>query len=125
MLIHWNSEKGQGRGETHEVIEHRLRQMGRLKLADWLGKTVFHQLGKDLERSFDDPFRNLDKEEDRGRKYTPVEQLAEAGDPTEWLPIDTIFYSIVAILLVLTTGILLVISYRLFCRNLFARKRSM
>lgn len=61
MLIHWNSERGQGRGETHEIIEHRLRQMGKHSLADWLGRTVFHQLGLDLERSLEDPFRDLDK----------------------------------------------------------------
>lgn len=59
MLLHWNSAEGEGRGETHEAVEHRLRQMGRYDLADWLGKTVFHQLGKDLERSVDSPFQQL------------------------------------------------------------------
>ncbi|RZC41116.1 L-xylulose reductase, partial [Asbolus verrucosus] len=51
LLLHWNSAEGEGRGETHEALEHRLRQMGKYELADWLGKTVFHQLGEDLENS--------------------------------------------------------------------------
>lgn len=53
LLINWNSGKEQweGRGKTHEEVEHRLRQIGKINLADWLGKTVFHQLAKDINDS--------------------------------------------------------------------------
>ncbi|KAF5282904.1 hypothetical protein FQR65_LT14181 [Abscondita terminalis] len=58
MLLHWNSQPGEGKGETHEVLQHRLRQIGRVDLADWIGKTVFHELGQemldDLKHPFDD-----------------------------------------------------------------------
>ncbi|KAF2894508.1 hypothetical protein ILUMI_11669 [Ignelater luminosus] len=53
LLLHWNSAPGEGRGETHEAVQHRLRQLGRNDLADWLGKTVFHELGEEMNRKFD------------------------------------------------------------------------
>lgn len=59
MLLHWNNSPGEGKGETHEVLGHRLRQLGREDLADWLARTVFHELGKDIERSLDNPFREF------------------------------------------------------------------
>ncbi|XP_032668201.1 uncharacterized protein LOC116842714 [Odontomachus brunneus] len=48
QLLHWNEHPAEGRGKTHAAIVHRLRQIGRDDLADWLGKTAFKQLGKDL-----------------------------------------------------------------------------
>ena len=59
QLVYWNSSPGEGRGETHQHIEHRLRQIGRGDLADWLGKTTFRQLGKDLLKSIDEPFGDI------------------------------------------------------------------
>lgn len=58
-LLHWNSAAGEGKGETHEAIEHRLRQLGRYDLADWLGNTVFHQLGEDLQRNLNNSFKEF------------------------------------------------------------------
>lgn len=63
-MIHWNSAVGEGKGETHDVIEHRLRQMDKQELADWLGKTVFHQLSNDLKESLNDPFHDLKGKEE-------------------------------------------------------------
>lgn len=48
QLLHWNEHSAEGRGKTHAAIVHRLRQIRRDDLADWLGKTAFKQLGKDL-----------------------------------------------------------------------------
>lgn len=59
LLHHWNSEEGEGKGETHEVLEHRLRQMGKVELADWLGKTIFRELAEDLNRSLDKDLDNF------------------------------------------------------------------
>ncbi|XP_048507542.1 uncharacterized protein LOC125500142 [Athalia rosae] len=56
LLLHWNSSPGEGRGQTHEDIEHRLRQLNRNDLADWLGKTTFKELGRDLGRALNHPF---------------------------------------------------------------------
>ncbi|KAJ8948438.1 hypothetical protein NQ318_007961, partial [Aromia moschata] len=53
LLHHWNSQQGEGKGETHELLEHRLRQMEKNELADWLGRTVFHELAVDLNRSLE------------------------------------------------------------------------
>lgn len=63
-MVHWNSAVGEGRGETHDVIEHRLRQMGKQELADWLGRTVFHQLSQDLVHSLQDPFHDMKETEE-------------------------------------------------------------
>lgn len=52
MLLHYNSAVGEGKGATHVELEHRLIQIGREDLAEWLGKTVFHQLSKDLNETF-------------------------------------------------------------------------
>lgn len=69
-LQYWNSQSGEGKGETHEVLQHRLRQMGKEKLADWLGKTVFHQLGVDLEKSITEGLLDLVTTEERSLIYT-------------------------------------------------------
>ncbi|XP_018563383.1 uncharacterized protein LOC108905091 [Anoplophora glabripennis] len=59
LLHHWNSQSGEGKGETHEILEHRLRQIGKDALADWLGKTVFHEIGKDLNDSLEKGFKGF------------------------------------------------------------------
>ncbi|XP_061379876.1 uncharacterized protein LOC133319445 [Danaus plexippus] len=50
LLIDYSDgkESWQGGNKTHGVIAHRLRQLGRSDLADWLCKAVFHQLAKDI-----------------------------------------------------------------------------
>ncbi|XP_053973261.1 uncharacterized protein LOC128888113 [Hylaeus anthracinus] len=62
-LIHWNGSPGDGRGKTHEALAHRLRQINRNELADWLGKSAFTQLGKDLGRAVVKAFDTISKEE--------------------------------------------------------------
>lgn len=62
-LLHWNSSPGEGRGKTHAAIVHRLRQLNRNDLADWLGKTAFKQLGKDLDDAIAPSFEDLADEE--------------------------------------------------------------
>lgn len=42
------NEPWQGENKTHEQISRRLRQIGKSDLANWVGKTVFHQLAKDI-----------------------------------------------------------------------------
>ncbi|XP_014235988.1 uncharacterized protein LOC106658502 [Trichogramma pretiosum] len=59
QLLHWNSSPGEGAGKTHQHLEHRLRQIGRRDLADWLGKTTFRELGKDVLRAVNDSFGQL------------------------------------------------------------------
>ncbi|XP_071878325.1 uncharacterized protein [Bombus fervidus] len=62
-LLHWNSSPAEGKGNTHEVLTHRLRQINRNDLADWLGKSSFVQIGKDLDRALVNTFDELVKEE--------------------------------------------------------------
>ncbi|XP_043262274.1 uncharacterized protein LOC122403058 [Colletes gigas] len=62
-LIHWNGSPAEGRGNTHEALTHRLRQINRSDLADWLGKSAFAQLGKDLDRAVANAFDKIEKEE--------------------------------------------------------------
>lgn len=63
QLVHWNSSPNEGLGQSHEVLGHRLRQLGRNDLADWLGKSTFKQLGRDIERIMDRPFDKLSEQE--------------------------------------------------------------
>lgn len=53
LLLRWSSgqEKWEGKRKTHMEIEHRLRQIGRKDLADWLGKTAYHNVAKDLNHT--------------------------------------------------------------------------
>nr|XP_012231024.1 PREDICTED: uncharacterized protein LOC105677177 [Linepithema humile] len=62
QLLHWNNSPGEGRGKTHAAIVHRLRQLNRNDLADWLGKTAFKQLGKDLDNAIALSFKELTEE---------------------------------------------------------------
>lgn len=126
MLIHWNSQAGEGRGQTHEVVMRRLNQLGRRDLADWLGRTVFNQLGKDLEHSLDDPFRDLAENDENTHKYTlgPTYEPINDSDPSEWWAIDTILYVLITGLILLTFIILGVVLFRLVRRKREKRKRT-
>lgn len=53
LLLHWNSTPKEGKGKAHIEVTHRLNQIGREDLAEWLSKTVFHQLSKNLKESLD------------------------------------------------------------------------
>ncbi|XP_044272649.1 uncharacterized protein LOC123016362 [Tribolium madens] len=107
LLLHWNSAEGEGKGDTHESLEHRLRQMGRYDLADWLGRTVFHQLGEDLERSLKEgvgDYKNETTTPDNISMPTLV-PIIEYSDPTEWGPGDTICLVLVAGLIIAIFGV--------------------
>jgi len=98
LLIHWNSQPGEGKGETHVVLAHRLKQLGHDNLADWLSRTVFHQLGLDLNRTLlMDPFKDVAQED--GTEESVEEILTPMGeeDEDEWLPIDTMLCIILVI----------------------------
>ncbi|XP_025836455.1 uncharacterized protein LOC112906479 [Agrilus planipennis] len=98
LLLHWNSTPGEGKGETHEILLHRLRQIGRDDLADWLGKTVFHQLGNDLEREINealDDFQNVTEKTHRYEAKPTFAPPVGDVDPTEWLPFDTICWVLI------------------------------
>lgn len=54
LLVKWNSSAEAWEGKTHSIVEHRLRQLNKIELADMLGKMVFHQLAKDVNKSLED-----------------------------------------------------------------------
>lgn len=51
LLLHWNQATNEGKGQTHGILESRLRQIGKIELANWLGKNVFQELGQELENN--------------------------------------------------------------------------
>ncbi|KAJ8897357.1 hypothetical protein PR048_002703 [Dryococelus australis] len=64
LLLHWSSTAGQGKGATHEMLSHRLRQLKHDDLAEWLSGNVFHQLAIDLDYNMKhDPLGPLATEE--------------------------------------------------------------
>nr|CAI5866856.1 unnamed protein product [Callosobruchus analis] len=110
LLHHWNSKKNEGKGETHEALQHRLRQMGKTELADWLGKTVFRELGADLNRSFEYDFTETTTAVvinstaefylDMGSLQAKVE-----GERPVWTPLDTIISLTTVGIIILLTGL--------------------
>ena len=55
LLVEWKSgtKELEGRGDTHDIVKRRLTQLGYYDLADWLDKTLFDQLGKQLNKSLE------------------------------------------------------------------------
>nr|XP_033332159.1 uncharacterized protein LOC117223772 [Megalopta genalis] len=93
-LIHWNSSPSEGKGKTHEALTHRLRQINRDDLADWLGKSTFTQLGKDLSRVVEKSFDELAKEE--SEPSSPITLAPKSHvDEDPWLEIDTVLLAVV------------------------------
>ncbi|KAG5896210.1 hypothetical protein JTB14_009712 [Gonioctena quinquepunctata] len=125
QLHHWNSEPGEGKGETHEVLEHRLRQMGKYGLADWLGRTVFHELALDLNRSIESGFRELASEKTSeidilGPTLVPIIQ---DSDHTPWFSIDIFLYSLMLGLLLTTAALGVGLMYAGIC-NWWRKRQS-
>ncbi|XP_011867612.1 PREDICTED: uncharacterized protein LOC105561867 [Vollenhovia emeryi] len=107
QLLHWNSSPAEGRGKTHAAIIHRLRQLNRNDLADWLGRTAFKQLGKDLDDAITLSFDELAKEEMETSTsafheafvvyslFATTEPVTWTREEDPWLPIDTILMALV------------------------------
>ncbi|XP_076636744.1 uncharacterized protein LOC143349399 [Colletes latitarsis] len=94
-LIHWNGSPAEGRGNTHEALTHRLRQINRSDLADWLGKSAFAQLGKDLDRAVANAFDTIEKGETEHSFPITLEPSAiyeEEKDP--WVQVDIVLLAI-------------------------------
>lgn len=102
LLMQWNGgdEKYEGKRKTHYDIEHRLRQMGKSDIADWLGKTVFHNIGKELNRTHADPVFIDDKRKHKGLKIFKDKSSKHFGEG--WTTIDTILCVLLMGLLVVT-----------------------
>ncbi|KAB0800031.1 hypothetical protein PPYR_07911 [Photinus pyralis] len=119
LLLHWNSQKGEGKGETHEVVQHRLRQLGRADLADWLGKTVFHELGEELMEELKNPFDTVINVTERQTYRMPQTLSTEyKWDPTEWLAFDTICWAVIIGLTSFAFFLLIKAAFILFMRKI-------
>ncbi|XP_076302804.1 uncharacterized protein LOC143221185 isoform X2 [Lasioglossum baleicum] len=119
-LIHWNSSPTEGKGKTHEALTHRLRQINRNDLADWLGKSTFTQLGKDLSRAVGKSFDELAKEE--SDSSSPILLASKSYDDADpWLQVDIV---LLAILLGLLGALITLICATIFhkMRNYFRNK---
>ncbi|KAJ8979982.1 hypothetical protein NQ317_013731, partial [Molorchus minor] len=126
LLHHWNSQPGEGKGETHELLEHRLRQMGKYDLADWLGKTVFHELAVDLNRSLEHGLEDFStessKKEDEMETGPSLAPVIENSDPTEWSPLDTLLYAVMIGLILTILTLCCKLCYSAICR--FKKKKE-
>ncbi|KAH0955163.1 hypothetical protein HN011_009755 [Eciton burchellii] len=95
QLLHWNSTPMEGRGDTHVAIIHRLRQLNHNDLADWLGKTAFRQLGKDMDDVISRSFEELGKEETETSTISTTAEISTwSPEQDPWLVIDTIFMAV-------------------------------
>ncbi|XP_018346905.1 PREDICTED: uncharacterized protein LOC108751301 isoform X1 [Trachymyrmex septentrionalis] len=94
LLLHWNNSPDEGRGKTHAAIVHRLRQLNRNDLADWLGKTTFKQLGKDLDNAITLSFDELAEEEMETSTLITTTSVMWIQEENPWLTIDTILMAV-------------------------------
>lgn len=103
LLMQWNTgeEKFEGKRKTHFDIEHRLREMGKSDIAEWLGKTVFRDIGKELNESQSDSvFSDRDRPKHKGLKVLKGKDGKNFGEG--WTTIDTILCVLLMGLLVVT-----------------------
>ncbi|XP_045463443.1 uncharacterized protein LOC123673066 [Harmonia axyridis] len=114
LLLHWNSSPGEGKGKTHEILEHRLRQLGKHKLADKFGKTVFEEIGKDLKNALEDGLKSSDN--DSTTLETFDDATVKYEDPTEWTPMDSIMYCLLSILIIACVCACCIVCFA-FCRR--------
>lgn len=125
LLLNWNSgtQPWEGRGKTHEEIEHRLRQIGKVELADWLGKTVFHELAKEIN----DTFLNRDPFEANTTTLPQIKKLFKDEEPPsdeeEWTTFDSIVWMVVFMLVILLVLVVYKI-IRLTIIRVMSRRRA-
>ncbi|KAL1124101.1 hypothetical protein AAG570_001871 [Ranatra chinensis] len=97
LLLHWNSSPGEGLGNTHQKLSLRLRQIGRNDLSDWLTTSVFKQLSKSLNETFQT--RSNTDELPRSGNITLSDNKDEETNPFPlrfqgWSFLDTILFLI-------------------------------
>ncbi|XP_030036575.2 uncharacterized protein LOC115452248 [Manduca sexta] len=121
LLAKWNSgtEKWEGKGKSHIEVEHRLRQIGRRDLADWLGKTVFHKLSVNVMDALSDSFIENDTELPVLKLY----QKARENDECYWTMLDSVLWFV----LIGVIGMILVTLCRIIylaCKKRAAKKNG-
>ncbi|XP_060523175.1 uncharacterized protein LOC132700074 [Cylas formicarius] len=139
-LYHWNSEEGLGKGESHAFLTHRLRQMGKYQLAEWLGKTVFQEIGRDLEKSVKEGLDTFLEE-----RYIVAMQVLNSGfllycrvtdqtfitiqtlhpkieDPTTYTNFDSFLYMIAIAIILTIFGLCIKIMYDKIKENIKRRR---
>ncbi|KAF9411435.1 hypothetical protein HW555_009782 [Spodoptera exigua] len=92
LLMKWNSgnKTFEGKGKTHAVVEHRLRQLGKHELADWLGKLVFHKLAKHINKSLEDESYFEAQKSGTNNNQTYFEDKDSRFTGQRWTTIDSI-----------------------------------
>ncbi|XP_035731576.1 uncharacterized protein LOC118445783 [Vespa mandarinia] len=109
--VHWNSSPNEGLGQSHEALVHRLRQLNRNDLADWLGKSTFKQLGMDMERIMNRSFDKLSEQEIETYYPLTIDPIENPGNDDFWSQLNII---LLAIMLGLMGTLLTLIGYIIF-----------
>lgn len=122
LLYHWNSIEG--KGETHEELEHRLRQMQKYELADWLGRTVFNKLVEDSNRSLEIGLEKFATEESTSEIDQIAPSLAPVIEPEEssWTLIDSFLWALIIGLILVISGLCFIVCWNACVR--WAKKRK-
>lgn len=90
-------EPWEGGNKSHEVIAHRLRQIGRHDLADWLGIEVFYHLARGINDSLlKNPFVEIRPQSALNSK---LQQDKDTATNAEWDVIDIALWVVLASLL--------------------------
>ncbi|XP_063364226.1 uncharacterized protein LOC134652918 [Cydia amplana] len=92
LLLAWNSEvsKGGGKGRSHVDVARRLRQLDKRHLADWLERSVFHQLAIDVHETLNSyPFKVKKVVKTTVTKYYKSNKVSTEG----WTKYDTVLWT--------------------------------
>ncbi|XP_075984566.1 uncharacterized protein LOC142982111 [Anticarsia gemmatalis] len=122
LLLKWNSgqEKWEGKRRTHMEVEHRLRQIGRNDLADWLGSAVFHNLAVDMNNSLVNASYFIVNSKSLQHKL--VTDKGAKMDGQDWTTLDSILWAALIGLL----GSIVIVFFRLlfltYRRAIMSRK---
>ncbi|XP_026468924.1 uncharacterized protein LOC113372797 [Ctenocephalides felis] len=117
LLLHYNIEKGEGKGATHVDMEIRLRQIGREDLANWLGRTVFHQLAVTLNKTIlgEAPLEENSTTE-MDTDTTTDEAFRRDPQIDNWTFVDSLSWTVIIVIL----GVTFIIT----CRLIFIEIRT-
>jgi hypothetical protein len=130
LLLHWNSQPGEGKGKSHVILVQRLKQLGHDNLAEWLSGTVFRQLEEHLNTNLsEDPFKELAQtNETEGTLQDTSAQISnedtDEEEEEEWLPIDTIFCVLIAVSVSLIIAIPGNFAWKYLRRKMKKKKRK-
>lgn len=93
LLAKWNmgTKNWEGNDKSHVDVEHRLRQIGRRDLAEWLNKAVFKKLVEEVNYALDTNFSNKTFDKIQSNILQDKKKVE-----SDWTTYDSIMWAVLA-----------------------------